>query len=200
MAYLPSSPDRETLHVPYVATRGAVCRRMGASDLSRRDAVLVHALPRRDRRVLPREASRDDNIPRWLVLAGAMGGLSVAIKITGPLVRLRRRPLARRTGARPGAQPREYGESPISTRSGYRVVAVAVPVVFLAVVGSVLASNLSSAEVVNFLLPVAAVCAVALWSGIRPGIARRPSAHASLAPPDTCSRFSSASRAHWRCS
>ncbi len=104
---------------------------------------------------------------RWLVVAGAMGGLSVAIKITGlwyvfavVLYLLFSDWSSTRSERRDGGDSRLYA-------LGYRAVAVAVPVVVLAVVGSVLSSNLGSAEIVNFLLPVAAVCAVALRSGVR---------------------------------
>ena len=135
---------------------------------------------------------------RWLVLAGAMGGLSVAIKITGlwyVLAVVLYFLFSDWRSTR--SEPREHGDSHLYAL-GYRAVAVAVPVVVLAVVGSVLASNLGSAEIVNFLLPVAAVCVIALWSGIR------------LALPDARARvlsllrlmfpFLVGSRAHWRCS
>ena len=104
---------------------------------------------------------------RWLVAAGAVGGLSVAIKITGlwyvfavVLYLLFSDVSSSRSDSR------EYGSARLYAL-GYRAVAVAVPAVVLAVVGSVLSSNLGAAEVVNFFLPVAAVCAVALWSGLR---------------------------------
>ena len=99
--------------------------------------------------------------------AGAVGGLSVAIKITGlwyvfAVVLY----LLFSDGSSSRSDSREYGSARLYAL-GYRAVAVAVPAVVLAVVGSVLSSNLGAAEVVNFFLPVAAVCAVALWSGLR---------------------------------
>ena len=110
---------------------------------------------------------RETTHTRWLVVAGAMGGLSIAIKITGLwyvfavlLYLLFSDWSSTRNDSRGHDGARLYA-------LGYRTVAVAVPVVVLAVVGSVLSSNLGAAELVNFLLPVGAVCAAALWSGIR---------------------------------
>ena len=69
---------------PAVATLAALLRRrLGAARVSRRDAVLVHALPRGDRRILPRARTTRAAAVRWLFAAGVAGGLSIACKITG---------------------------------------------------------------------------------------------------------------------
>ena len=130
-----------------------------------RHAVLVHALPRRDRRLLPREASRD-RPPGLAVRGGCRRRALHLLQDHRRLVRAGGRGVPRvpRAGTAGRVRARNEGSA---ARVARRVVFVAVPVVSALFVGAVLAEKLGPAEAVNLLLPVVAICALTVWRGFR---------------------------------
>jgi hypothetical protein len=104
---------------------------------------------------------------RWLVLAGLMGGLSLAFKITGVWYIFAVALYCLFADWAPSGGGRQAGADSRPSRLAYRSIAIAAPVVVVAVVAKVLSSDAGLTEVVNFFLPVAAVSGAAIWSGLR---------------------------------
>lgn len=105
---------------------------------------------------------------RWLLAAGLCGGLAISFKVVGiwlvlaGLIGLVAADQASLSSA-PERQDRRPG------LGGYQVLVLAAAVITLAVVGGVLAAHLGGAEIVNLLLPVAALCAVPVLAERRLG-------------------------------
>ena len=104
--------------------------------------------------------------PSWLFWAGVMGGLSLCCKITGLwyvlavavyLVYRAQDPDPQRTGA--------LTRGP--AHLGRRAIFAGVPLASAAIVAAVLAAKLGAPELVNFLLPVAGMCALVVWRELR---------------------------------
>lgn len=105
----------------------------------------------------------DTGQARWLVLAGGFGGLSISFKLVGVwyvlavllyLVFVEQEEHSARVGERGGA-------------SRYSVLVIGFATIAVTGVVALIAAHPGSAEVVNFLLPIALLCALIGWFEFR---------------------------------
>jgi hypothetical protein len=113
---------------------------------------------------------------RWLFLAGACGGISIAIKIVGVwyviavVLALLLRPLMDESASR--------SQGPRSTR--YAALVTSFAFLALAFAVAVVSGGIGDGEVVGLLLPVTALCAAAALVGSRAALTERRADAASL--------------------
>ena len=161
LAYLPCVYlDREALRsAGRRDAGGALCRRLGASGLPGRDAVVVHALSRGDRRLLPRKASRDVAAGAGCSRRVSSEGFPSAARspASGTCWRLRCTSCTARSKQPITSAPSDRRRR---DRTEARLLAVAVPIACaLARGGRARGASWVRRRLVNLLLPVTAVCA-----------------------------------------